>query len=352
LVLDSVTGILSGTPTASLSSTTVTITATNIFGTIATTTIVLTILPDVFTWPTYTPIYFQNKAITPFEFIVSTLSGRPILSFSSTDLPSGLVINPDGLLLGTPAVGSSGSFTIIASTGYSIYTQVYTYTMIPDQMLIVQVNGTDTITKVFSGVEFRAILYSSDSFVNATFSVSSSPFSSFLPPGATVSVTPEGVLSGDFTNAVIGFEYFFTLISMYGNLYDVNTVVYLKFTSVSGSGTGSVYLYVNDSISFSKPTQTTFTLFEYVPYSIPIELTGSIDPEEYIYYFSSTVPNGFQLIKDTPGLRTAILSGISPTLSTQGIIIYAKTSGAAPTSISLTLRFPTSWCCTQCCPAR
>jgi hypothetical protein len=338
LVLDSATGILSGTPTASLSSTTVTITATNIFGTIATTTIVVTILPDVFTWPTYTPIYFQNKAITPFEFIVSTLSGRPILSFSSTDLPSGLVINPDGLLLGTPAVGSSGSFTIIASTGYSIYTQVYTYTMIPDQMLIVQVNGTDTITKVFSGVEFRAILYSSDSFVNATFSVSSSPFSSFLPPGATVSVTPEGVLSGDFTNAVIGFEYFFTLISMYGNLYDVNTVVYLKFTSVSGSGTGSVYLYVNDSISFSKPTQTTFTLFEYVPYSIPIELTGSIDPEEYIYYFSSTVPNGFQLIKDTPGLRTAILSGISPTLSTQGIIIYAKTSGAAPTSISLTLR--------------
>ena len=338
LALDSATGILSGTPTTSLSSTTVTITATNIFGTIATTTIVVTILPDVFTWPTYTPIYFQNKAITPFEFIVSTLSGRPILSFSSTDLPSGLVINPDGLLLGTPAVGSSGSFTIIASTGYSIYTQVYTYTMIPDQMLIVQVNGTDTITKVFSGVQFRAILYSSDSFVNATFSVSSSPFSSFLPSGATVSVTPEGVLSGDFTNAVIGFEYFFTLISMYGNLYDVNTVVYLKFTSVSGSGTGSVYLYINDSISFSKPTQTTFTLFEYVPYSIPIELTGSIDPEEYIYYFSSTVPNGFQLIKDTPGLRTAILSGISPTLSTQGIIIYAKTSGAAPTSISLTLR--------------
>ena len=150
LFFNTSSGILSGTPTAPLSTTTVTITATNTLGTTATTTIVVTILPDVFTWPTYTPTYFQNKEITPFEFMISsTLSGRPILSYSSTDLPTGLFINPDGLLLGTPTVGSSGSFTIIASTGYTILTQVYTYTLIADQLLIIQNNGTDTVSTVF-----------------------------------------------------------------------------------------------------------------------------------------------------------------------------------------------------------
>jgi hypothetical protein len=336
LTLDPVTGILSGTPTASLSSTTVTITATNIFGTTATTTIVVTILPDVFTWPTYTPTYFQNKAITPFEFNVSTLSGRPILSYSSTNLPTGLVINPDGLLSGTITVDSSGSFTIIASTGYTILTQVYTYTLISDQLLIIQDKATYEITKVFSGIQYRAIQYSSDSFVNATFSINPITLM-ILPPGVTLSITPDGIMSGDFTAASIG-TYSIMLNVTYDTLSAVPTS-YINITSVSGSGTGTIYMPVDNSLSFSQPTQTTFTLFEYVPYSIVFQLTsGGIIPSEFIYYFSSSIPTGFQLIKDTLGVRSATLSGISPTLSNQGIIIYAKIGGGATASISVTLQ--------------
>jgi hypothetical protein len=492
LTLDPVTGILSGTPTASLSSTTITITATNIFGTTATTTIVVTIVPDVFTWPTYTPTYFQNKAITPFEFNVSTLSGRPILSYSSTDLPTGLVINPDGLLLGTPTVASSGSFTIIASTGYTISNQVYTYTLIVDQLLIVQVNGTDTVSKVFSGVQYRVIQYSSDSSVNATFTIGA------LTPTtlATIAVTSDGLLSGDFTSGILDTIYSATLTAVYQGvtltlpiyitvgstnliitaIRNGTTVTAASFSIVTGASsfyngsttsvtyttsvehglqinnivrisgfTGDEYWanmgnrpvtqiinsfqfrivfpynilvdisfsnsttpgYINDaetyyttatphgltpgskqytisglsssfynrnlnfvtrvptptifvydlgyspapsltqqnglltytgqtstSLTFTQPTQTTLTLFEYVPYSIPIQAVG---PAGFIYYYSSLVPNGFQLIKDSSGL-TATLSGISTIIVNQDIVVYANISGGNVSSIYIQLR--------------
>jgi hypothetical protein len=626
LVFDSATGILSGTPTTLLSSTTVTITATNIFGTTATTTIVVTIIPDVFTWPTYTPTYFQNKAITPFEFNVSTLSGRPILSYSSTNLPTGLVINPDGVLSGTTTVDSSGSFTIIASTGYTILTQVYTYTLIADQLLIVQDNGIDTVSSIFGpnsqyenlivaggnggggiaysyngitwtpaisspittvqgiawngsyyvavgqgtntiatspdainwtsrssdltfsgngiawngsywvavgqgintiatspdginwtsrtsdltivglgiawngsywvavgagtntiatstdginwtsrssdltiaglgiawngsywvavgfgltrivtspdginwtsrsspftnftnkvawngsfwivleergpikmasspdgiiwtevtsqpisnplditwngslwvvvgyggyvestkiatspdginwtsrtfpitfgfsvangsrippsqGVQYSAIQYSSDSFVDAVFSIGAlSPVSS-----ATISVTSGGLLSGNFTTATLNTTYSATLTATY-QTFTTTTPIYIVFTSFSDSGTGTVRIPTElSTLSFSQPTQTTFTLFEYVPYSIPIQAVGS---GSFIYYYSSTIPHGFQLVKNSSG-TTATLSGISPTIVNQGIIIYAKTAAGYPVSISVTLR--------------
>jgi hypothetical protein len=643
LTLNSVTGILSGTPTTLLSSTTVTITATNIFGTIGTTTIVVTILPDVFTWPTYTPSYFQNEEITPFKFSVSTLSGRPILSYSSTDLPMGLFINLDGLLLGAPTVGSSGSFTIIASTGYTISSQVYTYTIIGDQLVILQNNGIDTISVIFGpnenpipsnenpigpnenlivvggsgastiisspdgitwtsaisspigqvngiawngsywvavgvgatkiatsldgitwtgrggtvvdeidglngvawngsywvavgvgpnntiitspdgiiwtgrglvfsyrgltvasngsywvaggegtntlvtspdginwtrrnssiitrvksvawngsywvavgegsasietspdginwttrgsgtmnvlrkvawngsfwivledypssnirsssdginwtplsstslewnydiiwngslwvvvggnstlatspnginwtstnipmtfgmslaskfvlipsqgvvpsqGVQYSVIQYSSDSFVDAVFSIGA------LSPAtlATVSVTSGGLLSGNFVSyASLNTTYSATLTATYETVTS-STPIYIVFTSLLGSGTGTVRIPTElTTLTFSQPTQTTLVLYQYIPYSIPIQAVGS---GSFIYYYSSTIPTGFQLIRNSSG-TIATLSGISPTLSDQGILIYAKIAGGAISSILITLR--------------
>jgi hypothetical protein len=628
LTLNSVTGILSGTPTTLLSSTTVTITATNIFGTIGTTTIVVTILPDVFTWPTYTPSYFQNEDITPFKFSVSTLSGRPILSYSSTDLPTGLFINLDGLLLGAPTVGSSGSFTIIASTGYTISSQVYTYTIIGDQLVILQNNGIDRVSKIFGpnsqyenliiaggfqgsiiatsfdnaitwtpaissqltlvqgiawnglywvavgsssfhtiatspdaitwtgrgktiftaagygiawngsywvavgdtsntgiiatssdginwtprsyditffgrgiawngsywvvvgigltkiatspdginwtsrssdfqnivsgiawngsywvavggyglttiatspdgiiwtsrscpfmyninkvawngsywiavgvngdgegkmassidgiiwteivlqilfsinditwngslwvavggtlntiitspdginwtsrtlpirnpytfanrgeilpsqGVQYSVIQYSSDSFVDAVFSIGAlSPATS-----CTISVTSDGLLSGNFTLATLNTTYSATLTATYETL-TTTTPIYIVFTSLSDPGTVRIPTELT-TLTFTQPTQTTLVLYQYIPYSIPIQAVGS---GSFIYYYSSTIPTGFQLIRNSSG-TIATLSGISPTLSDQGILIYAKIAGGAISSILITLR--------------
>ena len=334
LLLNSSTGTLTGIPNIPLSTTTVTITATDTLGTTGLTTIQLTILADEFEWPVYTPTYFQNKLITPFQFVMtSTLSDRSIQFFSSTTLPTGLVISAGGILSGTPTeypYGGSGTFSIIATTGYSTLSRTYAYTMVGDQMLIVQANGSDSITTVFSNVQYRAVLYSSDSFVNATFSIGSlSPATS-----ATISVTSGGLVSGNFTNASLNTTYSATLTAVYLSI-TTTTPIYIDFTSFSGSGTGSIHIPTElSTLSFSQPIQTDFTLFEYVSYSIPIQAVGSAS---FIYYYSSAIPNGFQFLKNSSG-TTATLSGISATIVNQGIIIYAKTESGYPVSISISLR--------------
>jgi hypothetical protein len=202
--------------------------------------------------------------------------------------------------------------------------------MVGDQMLIVQANGSDSVTTVFSNVQYRSILYSSDSFVNATFSIGSlSPATS-----ATVSVTSGGLVSGDFTNASLNTTYSATLTAVYLSI-TTTTLIYINFTSFSGSGTGIIRIPTElSTLSFSKPTQSDFTLFEYVLYSIPIQAVGS---GSFIYYYSSAIPNGFEFLKNSSG-TTATLSGVSATIANQGIIIYAKTESGYPVSISISLR--------------
>ena len=331
LIFNTSTGTLTGTPTIPLASTSVTITATDNLLVSASRTIQVTILADVFTWPTYSPTYFQNKVISLFQFVmVSTLSDRPIQSFSSIDLPTGLFINAAGILSGTPSVfpvGGVGNFTIIASTGFSTASQVYTYSMYADQLLIIQTNEKDTIETVFSDIEYRAIQYSSDSFVNASFSIGSlSPATS-----ATISVTTGGLLSGDFTTASLNTTYSATLTAVYQTV-TATTVINILFSS---SGIGTIRIPTElSTLTFSEPTQPEFTFFEYVPYSITIRAIGSAN---FIYYFTSAIPLGFQLTKSSSGV-TATLSGISPTLANQGITVYAKIDGGYAVSKSIGFR--------------
>jgi hypothetical protein len=323
LVLNSSTGTLTGIPTISLPTTNVTIIATDALGTIGTTSIQLTILADVFEWPTYEPSYFQNRAITSFQFImVSTLSERSIQSFSSGDLPAGLSISSGGLLTGTPRdfpEGGIGSFTITATTGYSTLSQSYVYSMIADQLLIVQTNGSDIIERIFSGVAYQAIQYSTDSLVNATFSISE-----LSPEEATISVTSNGLVSGDFTSANNDTVYSAILTASYNSLTTTTTL-----NIVFSETRGIIYIPTELSeLTFIEPTQSSFNLFQYVSYSIPVQASGST---EYIYYFTSTIPVGFQFIKDSLGISST-LSGISSTLVNQSIVVYAKTGSGYPIS--------------------
>jgi hypothetical protein len=326
LALNASTGSLTGLPTVALSQTTVTISATDALGTIGTTTILLTIAPDIFVFPTYAPTYFQNRPITSFQFVmVSTASGRPIQSYLSTDLPAGLVLNPSGLLSGTPTVGTSGNFTVTATTGYSSYSQLYSFTIIPDNLLILQVNGSDSISRVFSGIVYQVDQYSTDTIVPAVFSIGTlSPASA-----STIAVTSAGVLSGDFTDATSGVTYQAILTATYRTLTATAPVNIL----FSGStGTISIPTELSE-LTFVEPTQSSFLFFQYVPYTIPLRATGS---GSFIYYYTSRLPLGFQVIPDSLGVA-ATLTGNSTTLTAQGLIVYAKTAAGYATSRSITL---------------
>lgn len=197
LSLNATTGLITGIPTTPLSQTTVTITATDALGTTGTTTILLTILADSFTWPTYTPAYFQNRAITYQFAMLATLSDRTIQAYSSTDLPTGLTISPSGVLSGTPTTyAATGTFNIIATTGYSTISQSYTYTMTSDNVLTLQLNPIDQITTVFSNIFFRSIQYSTNAEVNPTYTITSYPPQSSPP---VFSMSSNGNFSGNFT---------------------------------------------------------------------------------------------------------------------------------------------------------
>jgi serine/threonine-protein kinase len=95
-----------------------------------------TIIADDYTFASPALDFIQNVPIVPIQFSATTISGRPIVSYSSTNLPAGLIVSPSGLLTGSITTGINGSFTLNASTGYTSDSQLYFYTVVPDSVLL------------------------------------------------------------------------------------------------------------------------------------------------------------------------------------------------------------------------
>jgi hypothetical protein len=205
---------LGGIPDAITALSTAVITATAPFtGAINTRDLSYAVLTDdvTITNPTSQLNFFQNRAITPVQFTATTLSGRPIISWSSPNLPAGLTISTTGLLTGTPATETSSpqTFDVAASTGYVSETNSFTYNTIQDDGLIVLINNPTQVSDTFSA-EIRAVSYSGNAISPTVSNLSPSQ----VPP-ITVGVSGNSIV-GDFTpaNAVLP-EYRFQLI---GNL--------------------------------------------------------------------------------------------------------------------------------------
>ena len=225
------TYVISGIPTSTLAGQTITITATDRIGKTATTTIYLTINQDVFTWPSYTPVYYQNRKITSYQIVVSTASGRSIQSFSSTNMPAGLAISPIGTITGTPTGTTSGTFSIFATTGYAspaTATQTFTFTLIQDNILTVQVHDSDPFTTIFSNVYFNSIIYSSNAIVNPTYTISLYP--NQVSPVPTLTLDSSGNLSGNFTGVTPYSVYSAGVTATYGYVTG-NTAICLTFSN-------------------------------------------------------------------------------------------------------------------------
>jgi len=239
LALNSTTGALTGIPTSALTQTSVTISATDALGTVGTTTILLTISADVFTWPAYTPTFFQNRAITSFQFVmVSTLSDRIIQSYYSSDLPTGLVLSPSGTLSGTTTVSSGTTFHVTATTGYSILTQAYSYTLIPDQLLILEVGGSTPVSStLFSNVKFQTIDYATDVYISPTYTITDLYPPQPVPP--IITVDSNGTMTGDFRNGLPS-TYTATLNATYKNATGL-TPVKFSFTPITVPVLTAVY---------------------------------------------------------------------------------------------------------------
>jgi hypothetical protein len=193
-------GVITGLPTAVTPLTDLVVTATAVGTSVtATKTIKFSILDDVFTFAdisTSSLSFIQNRAITPFQVQVSTLSGRNVIDFSQTGLPSGLVINPAGLVYGTPLGDTSGNVEFNATTGFSSGTRDFSFNVIPDTVIFRVPQGTYTYTAgdPVGSIDIDAVSYSGLTVSN--FDLSLSPTYGLTVESST------GILSGTWTSGV------------------------------------------------------------------------------------------------------------------------------------------------------
>lgn len=199
LSLDS-NGVITGIPSAVTPLIDLVVTATAVGTSVtATKTVKFSILDDVFTFADVCASslgFIQNRAITPFQIQVATLSGRNVIDFSQSGLSSGLTINPAGVISGTPLGDTSGNAIINATTGFSSGTRDFSYSVIPDAVVFRVPQGTYTYTAgdPVGSIDIDAVSYSGLTVSN--FDLSLSP-----TYGLTVASTT-GILSGTWTSGV------------------------------------------------------------------------------------------------------------------------------------------------------
>jgi len=128
---------LVGIPTSvqSLSNFTVTATA-NVTGATSSLSKDYSIINDVITISDFSLNSIQNKPLVPYQITSTTLSGRTVVSYVGSNVPSGVIVNSSGLITGSIQVSTSGTATVLASTGYASGSRDFSYNTTPDSILL------------------------------------------------------------------------------------------------------------------------------------------------------------------------------------------------------------------------
>ena len=218
-------GTIVGIPTTVFPLTSLSVNAT-VTGSPATAsrTIKFSILNDVFTIGNIASSNFnfiQNIPITPFQIPVTTLSGRNIINFSTSGGPSGIIINPAGVVSGTPlsATPIAGNITVEPTTGYASGTRDFSFNLIPDSILMTVPQPVYTFVAGNPvSIQMTSTSYSGTNVTN--YAVASPSY------GLVVNPTT-GLISGNWTDSIPPNP----ILPASGNL---------TFTSTAGSVVGTL----------------------------------------------------------------------------------------------------------------
>ncbi len=203
LTTTSNTATLSGIPTETLGTTTLTITANDGVAS-ASRSVLIQVLPEVYTFTPSNVIVFdflQNEPITPIQFSATTLSERSTQSFFSFNLPRGLSLSPTGLLSGIPIDNGVGTFTISATTGFTSGSNVYSYSTEPDNILalLTPVETTLPLGQVFGPTNVKVISRSGSAVSNVSIQNLDSSYGIIY----TSTGTNTGFFSGTMTDGTL-----------------------------------------------------------------------------------------------------------------------------------------------------
>lgn len=314
---------LVGIPTSATPLDTLTVTAdSGPTGITKDTSVFFSIVPDVFDFSGNVFSFIQNRQITPYQFSVSTLSGRNILNYSSPNLPNALFLTPSGYLTGTMRDGSSGTFNVVANSGYASDTSAYGYTVIPDSILLL----TDPSVYSYTLGNAVSMRIQGLSFSGAT--VSNYSFSNFTPSyGLSIDGTT-GIISGTLTGPLPASCNFFVTAS-------VGSVQGQLGATLDSSGTFTFTTLPSGGPTFTSPSQTSLILYQYMPIT-PIVFSATGTGTVYYYIQSADLPIGL-----TFDPTTQTISGSSMRLGQDTITVYAQDdNGVTPLTLAITTLIP------------
>jgi hypothetical protein len=205
LTFSTTTGQLSGTPTATQSSTPYTITATNATASTAQTftfTVTAAVAAPAFTLSASTESRPVNTAAT--GFTIATSTGGTIASFGINATPPGMSFNTStGALTGTPnTVATATAFTITATNTAGSVTQTFTLTVTAAVAIFTQPIGGANATALSTQPVVRVV----DGSGNAIASFTSNVVATIASGTGTLSgTTTVAAVAGvaTFTNLVI-----------------------------------------------------------------------------------------------------------------------------------------------------
>jgi len=292
LTLNSETGVISGTPTQSVSNRQVTIKAQNSLGS-KTTTVKFTVLGAIssFSYPQST--YSIAKGVS-FSASPNGSGDSVVFSIQSGSLPTGLTLNANsGVISGTPSQSvANRQVTIKAENELGSQTATLTFNVLVPISTFSYPKSTYSIAK---GVSFSVT--PSVSGESVTYSVSSGS----LPTGLTLNAS-SGVISGTPTQSVS------------------NSQVTIVAENAMGSKSFSLTFNVLASISSFSYPQSEYTLTKNTFFSVAPSVSG----DSITYSITSgSLPVGLTLSSETgviSGTPTQFVSGREVTIKAQNNI--------------------------------
>lgn len=199
-------GTIVGIPTTVFSLTSLSVNAT-VTGSPATAsrTIKFSILNDVFTIGNIASSNFnfiQNIPITPFQIPVTTLSGRNIINFSTSGGPTGITINPAGVVSGTPLSTTpiAGNMTVEPTTGYASGTRDFSFNLIPDSILmtvpqpVYRFVAGDPVSIQITGTSYSGTNVSNYTVASPNYGLVVNPTTGLISGNWTDSIPPNPIL--------------------------------------------------------------------------------------------------------------------------------------------------------------